>query len=99
MCGIEAMFYQVMVPVRQRPFVLLLVGERQYVKDPQVYRMTVHLFGAASSPGCFNFAQKTTADDNEAAIGSAAAEFLRRNFYVDDTLKSVASIEETVELV
>ena len=68
-------------------------------KDPQVYRMTVHLFGAASSPGCFNFAQKTTADDNEAAIGSAAAEFLRRNFYVDDTLKSVASIEETVELV
>ena len=68
-------------------------------KDPQVYRMTVHLFGAASSPGCSNFAQKTTADDNEAAIGSAGAEFLRRNFYVDDTLKSVASIEETVELV
>ena len=68
-------------------------------KDPQVYRMTVHLFGAASSPGCSNFAQKTTADDNEAAIGSAAAEFLHRNFYVDDTLKSVASIEETVELV
>ena len=64
-----------------------------------MYRITVHLFGAASSPGCSNFALKTTADDNEAAVGYAAAEFLRRNFYVDDGLNSVASIEEAVELV
>ena len=68
-------------------------------KDPQVHRMAVHLFGTASSPGCSNFALKTTADDNEAAVGSAAAEFLCRNFYIDDGLKSVASIEEGVELV
>ena len=61
--------------------------------------MTVYLFGAASSPGCSNFALKTTADDNEAAISFTAAEFLRCNFYVDDALKSVASIEEAVELV
>ena len=61
--------------------------------------MTVHLSGAASLPGCSNFALKTTADDNEAAIGSAAPEFLRPNFYVDDALKSVASIEEAVKLV
>ena len=64
-----------------------------------MYRITVHLFGAASSPGCSNFALKTTADDNEAAVGYAAAEFLRSNFYVDDGLNSVASIEEAVELV
>ena len=61
--------------------------------------MTVHLFGAASLPGCSNFALKTTADDNEPAIGSATAEFLCPNFYVDDALKSVASIEEAVKLV
>jgi hypothetical protein len=46
--------------------------------------MTVHLFSAASSPGCSNFALKVAADDNEESLGAAAAEFLRRNFYVDD---------------
>lgn len=61
--------------------------------------MTVHLFGAASSPGCSNFALKTTADDNEEILGSAPAEFLRRDFYVDDGLKSVASVEVAVDLV
>ena len=100
MYDIEAMFYQVKVPVRQRDLLRFLWWENgDTSKHPQVYRMTVHLFGAASSPGCSNFALKTTADDNEAAIGSAGAEFLRRNFYVDDGLKSVASIEEAVELV
>ena len=64
-------------------------------KEPQEYQITVHLFGAASSPGCFAL----KANDNEAAVGSAAADFLRSDFYVDDGLKSVASVEEAVELV
>ena len=34
MCGIEAMFYQVKVLVRQRPSVLPLVGEWRYSKGP-----------------------------------------------------------------
>ena len=68
-------------------------------KDPQVYRMTVHLFGIIAKLLQLCPKDYTTADDNEAAIGSAAAEFLRRNFYVDDALKSVASIEEPVKLV
>ena len=61
--------------------------------------MTVHLFGATSSPGCSNFALKRTADDNEREIGKELAEFLRRNFYVDDGLKSVSSIPEAVYLM
>ena len=69
-------------------------------KEPKELRMTVHLFGAASSPGCSNFALKATADvDNAKALGSAPAEFLRRNFYVDDGLKSVPSEQEAVDLV
>ena len=88
-CDIEAMFYQVKVPVRQKDLLRFRCWENgDTSKDPQVYRMTVHLFRAASSPGCSNFALKTIADDNEAAIGSAAAEFLSRNFYLDDDLKS-----------
>ena len=61
--------------------------------------MTVHLFGAASSPGCSNFALKATADDNEESLGFVPAEFLRQDFYVDDGLKSVPLVKETVDLV
>ena len=61
--------------------------------------MTVHLFGATSSPGCANFALKSTANDYENEFGPAAANFLRNDFYVDDGLKSVPSVSEAVELV
>ena len=61
--------------------------------------MTVHLFGATSSPGCANFALKSTADDHEAEFGTAAANFLRNDFYVDDGLKSVGTVQEAVKLI
>ena len=55
---------------------------------PEEYCITVHLFGAASSSGCSNYALKRTADDYEEECGAEAADTLRRNFYVDDILKS-----------
>jgi len=61
--------------------------------------MTVHLFGATSSPGCANFALKKTAQDSECELGSAAANFLRNDFYVDDGLKSCPTIEEANHLI
>ncbi|XP_022804737.1 uncharacterized protein LOC111341954 [Stylophora pistillata] len=61
--------------------------------------MTVHLFGATSSPGCANFALKTTADQYEETCGSAAADFIRRNFYVNDGLKAVPPVEQAKELI
>ena len=100
MCDIEAMFYQVKVPVRYRDYLCFLWWQDgDMLKEPEEYRMTVHLFGAASSPGCSNFALKSAANDNENSLGSAAAEFLRRDFYVDDGLKSVPTTEEAVQLV
>jgi hypothetical protein len=95
MCDIEAMFYQVKVPVEYRDFLRFLWWENgDTSKDSQEYRMTVHLFGAASSPGCSNFSLKAAADDNEESLGAAAAaaEFLCRNFYVDDGLNSSPTI-------
>ena len=98
MCDIEAMFYQLKVPVHHRDFHRFLWWENgDTSKEPEEYRMTVHLFGAASSPGCF--ALKTAADDNEESLGNAAAEFFRRDFYVDDGLKSVSSVDEAEKLV
>ncbi|XP_067023847.1 uncharacterized protein [Acropora muricata] len=101
MCEIdlESMFYQVKVPEEGRDLLRFLWwDEGDTSKEPKEYRMTVHLSGAASSPGCSNFALKTTAEDNERSLGSAPAEFLRRDFYVDDGLKSLPSVEEAVDL-
>ena len=61
--------------------------------------MTVHLFGATSSPSCANFALKQTANDFEGEYGEQAAEFIRKDFYVDDGLKSVPTTASAVELV
>jgi len=68
-------------------------------KQPKEYRMTVHLFGATLSPGCANFALKSTANDYEAEFGTTASDFLRNDFYVDGGLKSVPSVDDAVKLV
>lgn len=60
--------------------------------------MTVHLFGATSSPGCANYALKTSAND-EKDLGPEAANFIQKDFYVDDGLKSVESVHDAVNLI
>lgn len=67
-------------------------------REPQEKQMTVHPFNATSSPGCCNCALKTTAN-NKDTFGFEPAELLCRDFYVDDGLKSVPSVEEAVTLV
>lgn len=61
--------------------------------------MCVHLFGAASSPGCANFGMKQMASDNETEFGTDVANFVRHNFYVDDGLKSLSTISDAVTLI
>ena len=100
MCDIQAMFHQVKVDVEHRNLLRFLWWDDPEMKrDPVEFRMTVHLFGATSSPGCANFALKTTADQYEESCGREAADFVRRNFYVDDGLKSVQFVEEAKELI
>jgi len=100
MCDVEGMFHQVKVNEECRNLLRFLWWENgDTSKQPKEYRMTVHLFGATSSPGCSNFTLKSTANDNEKEIGSAAADFVRDDFYVDDGLKSVPSVGEAVKLI
>ncbi|XP_068697544.1 uncharacterized protein [Montipora foliosa] len=68
-------------------------------KDDQKYRIKVHLFGAASSPACANYGFKKAADDREKEFGKNAADFTRRDFYVDDGLKSVKDVVTAIELI
>ena len=96
-CDIEGMFHQVSVMPKHRDFLRFLWSDNNL--PPSEYRMTVHLFGATSSPGCANYALKTTADIYEKECGKDAADFVRRNFYVDDGLKSTASEAEARKLI
>ena len=100
MCDLEAMFHQFKVAEEDRDYLRFYWWENgDTTRNPVQYRMTVHLFGAASSPGCSNFGLKKAATDNEGKFGSDAANFIRNNVYVDDGLKSVASVSEATLLI
>lgn len=61
--------------------------------------MLVHLFGGASSPSCANYALKRTAEDNKEDFDAITVETVKKNFYVDDCLRSVATDAIAVPLV
>ena len=58
--------------------------------------MNVHLLGAMSSPAVTNFNLHKTTEIDRAEFGDEAANFPRRNFYVDDGLTSVPTVQEAV---
>lgn len=98
-CDIERMFYQFSVAPESRNYLKFLWwkgGDME--KEPQEYRMTVHLFGAASSPGCANFGLKHLAQQHKVSHPLAST-FVEKNFYVDDGLTSVSSVEEAKKLI
>ena len=61
--------------------------------------MLVHLFGTTSSPSCANFSLRQTADNNQDTFSKEVIDTVRRNFYVDDCLKSVRNEVEAVQLI
>ena len=97
---IEAMFYQIKIPEGQRRFhQFLWWRDGDYSKPPATYEMNAHLQGSTSSPSCSNFALKRTASAGESEFGAKAAETLRKNFYVDDLLKSIDLVESAKSLI
>ena len=97
---IEAMFMQVHVNPEHRDALRFLwwpKGEDIWNVPPEEYRMTVHLFGAVSSPTCSNFALKKTADDNQELFEPDILNTVRHCFYVDDCLKSVETEKEAIK--
>jgi hypothetical protein len=91
MCDIEKMFHQFRVHVEDRNFL-------RFIWNDADYRMKVHLFGATSSPACANYALKYIANINKDSH-EEAANFIDKNFYVDDGLTSVANIEQAKKLI
>ena len=82
MADIESMLYQ--VPDRDSSFLRFFCWEDGNLeRELQECQMVVHLFGAISSPACANFAY------NKEDFPSDVISTLKRNFYVDDCLKSL----------
>ena len=96
---IESMFYQVRVrPDDSDVLRFLWWPGNDLQRRPEEYQMTVHLFGAVSSPSCANFALRKTAEANFQRFDFEVINTVRRNFYVDDCLKSVPSESEAIRL-
>ena len=99
-CDIEQMFHNFYVNPEHRDFLRFLWFEKNDLSGPIVeYNMDVHLFGAASSPGVANFCLHQTAESNRATYGNPAADFLRKDFYVDDGLKSLPTVSQALKLI
>lgn len=61
--------------------------------------MTVHLFGAISSPSCAAYALRKMADDNQSEYLAEVLQSVKQNFYVDDFLKSSATAQEAIHMI
>ncbi|KAL9972904.1 hypothetical protein ACROYT_G019295 [Oculina patagonica] len=69
-------------------------------RDPDVYQMLVIIFGAAYSPCTANYVLRKTADDNceNPLFSPETIEAVKRNFYMDDLLKSVRDETSATQL-
>ena len=101
-CDIEKMFYQFEVNESDRDFLRFLWFEDETHTSLADYRMTVHLFGATSSPACATYGLRSLAQlhhnpQDKASV--VARDFITSNFYVDDGICSVVDIDTAKDLV
>ena len=97
---IEKMFYQVKVAKDDRDCLRYYWWSNGDLNmNPAIYRMTVHIFGAVSSPSCASFALRTTIQENQHKFPPSVSLAGLANFYVDDFLASVPSESEAVHLI
>ena len=92
------MFHQIKVLPRDADALRFLWWSGSLDNPPDEYQMLGHIFGAASSPCCANKSVKQTADDNEERFSPEVINTVRRNFYVDDVLKSVPNEDNAIHL-
>ena len=100
MSDIEAMFYQVKVMSQHRDSLSFLWWpEGDLDKSPVTYRMTVHSFGATSSPSCATFPLGQSAKDFGIEFEPYVANAKENCFYVDDCLLSVPDSSTGIVMV
>ncbi|KAJ8338703.1 hypothetical protein SKAU_G00354890 [Synaphobranchus kaupii] len=99
MCDVEKMFHRFHVDQEDRDYLRFMWWENgELNSEPKEYHMKVHLFGAASSPGCANYGMKHLASQHDKEY-PLAANFIKESFYVDDGLVSVEHVDTAIRLV
>ena len=99
-CDIEQTFHSFHVRPSHRDFLHLLRFDNNDLDGAMSeFRLNVHLYGAVSSPTVVNYILHKTAETGSAEFGDKAADFLCRNFSVEDGLTSVSTISEAIELI
>ena len=97
---VEAMFYQVRISPPDKDALRFYWWPNDYIdNDPIVYRMTVHLFGAKSSPSCATFCLCQTARQFGKHFDPVIAETVLKSFSVEDCLAGAESEEVAIDLV
>jgi len=97
MSDVEQMFHQVYVDPKDRDALRFLWWpEGNITKDAVDHQMQVHLFGATSSPSVCSYALRKSAEDSKEEFDGQIIETVYDNFYVDDCLKSVATVDEAI---
>ena len=96
-CDIAKMYHQFRVSGPYRDYLRFFWTDPNDSKTKE-YRMTVHIFGATSSPNCAKFGLQQLAKDY-GHISPQAQSFIQREFYVDDGLTSCNSSDEAIKLL
>ncbi|XP_063749569.1 uncharacterized protein LOC134870954 [Eleginops maclovinus] len=99
MADVEAMFYQVRVSNEDTDLLRFLWWpDRNYEQELVEHKMLVHIFRATSSPSVATFALQKCATDFEEEFCQEAARTVKKNFYVDDCLKSTTDEDTAITL-
>ena len=97
---VEGMFNQVRTKPSDHRYLKFLWWKDGNLQAPVTeYCMQVHLFGATSSPFCAIFALHQTAEDDLNEFEEEVIATVKDNFYIDDLLKSVPTVEKALKLI
>lgn len=97
---IQQMFYCFLVKEEHQNFLRFLwFRDNNPSGDITEYRMRVHIFGNSPSPAVTIYGLRHSARVGESEYGSDVRQFVDKDFYVDDCLKSLPTNEAAISLL
>ncbi|KAE8608068.1 hypothetical protein XENTR_v10011388 [Xenopus tropicalis] len=100
MADVQQMFHCFLIREDHRNYLRFLWHRNNDLDEDVIeYRMRVHVFGNSPSPAVATYGLRRTAKEGEAEFGHDVRQFIERDFYVDDCLKSLSTPKEAINLL
>ena len=96
-CDVAEMYLRIRVNKEDRPFLRFLWRDLDQSKPPEIYEFARVVFGVNSSPFLAQFTTQEHASRN-AELSPHASEAVTESTYMDDTLDSVETVEDGIQL-